>query len=193
MMSRVLFQILLFFPLSGFATAAFAASESHGHGGVPWTTIGVQTFNFLFLFSLLVYLLRAAVVAHFKTRRQSYLDLVGKAEAAKREAEANHREITQRLKALEETGKQNATRAQAEADALKAKLLKEADELSLKLKADARKTAEIEIQKARAEIESFALIQAIEAAQNKLAKDASGEDQSRLNNEFIKKIQAVNP
>lgn len=189
MMSRVLFSILLFLPLTAFAAGA---GGDHGHG-VPWSTIGVQTFNFVFLFSLLIYLLKGPVVEHFKTRRQSYLDLVGKAEAAKREAEANHREISQRLKALEDAGKQNATRAQAEADALKAKLLKEADELSLKLKTDARKTAEIEIQKAKAEIEAYALTQALEAAQNKLAKDASGEDQSRLNNEFIKKIQAVNP
>lgn len=187
MASRFLFALIVFAPVYVMA----AVGGDHHVEGVPWKTVGVQAFNFILLFSLLFYLIKGAVISHFQERRKAYTDLVGKAEAAKREAEANHKEISQRLAALENSAKDNAAKAQAEAEALKAKLLKEADELAEKLKIDAKKTAEIEVQKAKSEIQMFALNQAIAAAEEKLSKEASTDDQSRLQSEFIRKIQAV--
>lgn len=186
MASRILFTLILFAP-----TYLVAAPAGGDHHGVPWTTIGVQAFNFIFLFSLLFYFVKGAVIAHFKERKRAYTELVSKAEAAKKEAEANHREIAARLAALENSSKENAAKAQAEAEALKTKLLKEADELAEKLKADAKKTAEIEVQKAKSEIQIFALNQAIAAAEERLSNEASKDDQSRLQSEFIRKIQTV--
>lgn len=184
MISRLLFALVLFAPVYAMAAG--------GHGeGVPWKTIGVQAFNFLFLSSLLFYLLKDTVVNHFRDRKKSYTDLVSKAEMAKKEAEASHKEIADRLSALRDSAKENTSKAQAEADSLKAKLLKEADEVAEKLKADAKKTADIEVQKAKLEIQAFALNQAIQAAENKLDKEASQDDHSRLQSEFIRKIQAV--
>ncbi len=187
MVSRLLFTLIVFLPI--YAIAAPAGGDPHA---VPWTTIGVQAFNFLLLFSLLFYVLKGIVVSHFKERKRSYIDLVGRAEAAKKEAEANHKEISARLAELETSAKENAMRAQKEADQLKSNLLKEADEVSQKLREEAKKTAEIEIQKAKNEIQAYALSQAIEAAKNKLSSEASQDDQNRLQTEFIKKIQLVN-
>lgn len=188
MISKILFVSLVFIP----ALALAATGAAGDHHGVPWKTIGVQAFNFFLLAGLLIYLLKATVIAHFRARKSSYMDLVNKAEAAKKEAEANHREVASRLAALQASAQANASKAQQEADLLKAKLLKEADEISQKLTADVQRTAAIEIQKAKAEIQSFALLQAIEAAEAKLSKDASKDDQSRLQSEFIRKIQMVN-
>lgn len=184
MSSRLVFALILFAPLYAMAAG--------GHGeGVPWKTIGVQSFNFLFLFSLLFYLLKDTVIEHFKDRKKSYTDLVSKAEQAKKTAETSHKEIADRLHSLRESAKENSNKAQAEADALKTKLLKEADEVAQKLKADAKRTADIEVQKAKLEIQAFALTQAIQAAESKLDKEASQDDHTRLQSEFIRKIQAV--
>lgn len=186
MISKFLFLLMVIAPV--YTIAATAGGEAHG---IPWKTVGVQAFNFILLFSLIFYLVKETVVSHFKERKRAYTELVGKAEAAKKEAEANHREVSARLQALENSAKENAAKAKAEAEALKMKLLKEADELAEKLTLEAKKTASIEVQKAKAEIRNFALTQAIEAAENKLSSNASQDDQSRLQSEFIRKIQMV--
>ncbi|MAV90757.1 MAG: hypothetical protein CL676_05005 [Bdellovibrionaceae bacterium] len=188
MAARLLFTFIVLMPLVAFA----ATGESHGEGhGVPWKTVGIQAFNFTLLFGLLIYVLRGTVVQHFKQRKQDYQDLVSRAEKAKAEAEAQHREISNRLKELRKSSEENAQKAQSEANALRDRLLKEADELSKKLKNDAISTAQIEIEKAKMEIQHFALSQALETAENQLKKKTSEMDQSKLNSEFIDKIQAV--
>lgn len=186
MMARILFALIVFLPI--YAMGASAGAEHHG---IPWKTIGIQLLNFSILAGLLIFLLKNGVVAHFKERKESYLDLVGKAEKAKKEAQAHHQQITARLKELENSAQENVQKAQQEAEALKNRLLKEADELVERLKMEAQKTTEVELQKAKSQIRSFALAQSIQTAQEKLAKEASEDDQSRLQSEFIKKIQAV--
>lgn len=187
--SRLLFVLILLAP---FVTMAATGAPHDEHMGIPWKTIGVQLFNFSALAALLIYLLRKVVVDHFADRRKSYQEMVSKAESARLEAEKTHSEITQRLNALKATSKDNATRAKAEGEALKQKLMAEARELSEKLKIDAKKTTEIELEKARNEIHRYALSEAISVAEQKLSQQTETADQVRLRSEFIEKIQAVN-
>ncbi|NCN95436.1 MAG: ATP synthase F0 subunit B [Bdellovibrionales bacterium] len=184
MISKIVFALIVLMP-------TFAIAAGGEHDGIPWKTVGIQLFNFSVLFGFLFYILKQTVVQHFKDRKQSYTDLVGRAEKAKAEAEAHHREISQRLKGLESSAKENASKAQSEAELLKARLLKEADELVEKLKQDVEMTAKVEIEKAKNQIQSYALKEALSTAESQLKSQASGADQSRLNSEFIDKIQAV--
>jgi F-type H+-transporting ATPase subunit b len=186
MMSRLLFFVVLLVP--AFATAAEAVEH---HSGVPWKTIGVQCFNFAVLMGVIYYFSKAAIVAHFKDRKDSYKELVIKAEAAKKEAEASHREAATRLTRLEESAKENVQKAKTEAEILRSRLVKEAEELTEKLKKEAKNAAQIEIEKAKNEIQTFALQQALSEAEKKLSQESSTVDQSRLQSEFIEKIQAV--
>jgi F-type H+-transporting ATPase subunit b len=179
-----------------FLTAtAWAASGGHeaGHHDVhvPWLNVGVQAFNLILLFSLLTFLLRKSVKAHFAHRANDYQQLVQRAQAAKDEAERGRQEIQTRLNKLESGAEEGLAQARREAAELKLKLQSEAKELSAKLEADAKRTAQVELEKAKDELRRELLESALQASSNTLRTSLSSGEQKRLQDEFAKKIQVV--
>lgn len=169
----------------------WAASGGHGDHGVPWGLIIPQIVNFSILVFLLVYLLRNKAKAHFQERSESYQALLTRAESAKKEAEANKKEISERLARLESTAEETVTRAKAEAADLKAKILEDAENLSRRLKEEAKRTADFEIQRAKEELRQDLLQQAVQDARQSMEKDVQDPDQKRLQNEFVQRVQVV--
>lgn len=176
---------------------AHTATVGHGeHAGahevhIPWNSIGVQAFNLFFLVALLTYLLRKTVKAHFATRAAEYQDLVNRADAAKTEAEAKHRDMTERMAKLEQSAVHGIQQARKDAEEVKAKLIQEAKEASVKLAEDAKRSAAIEIEKAKAELRRELLDQALSSSKALLKTGLGSGDQEKLQNEFAEKIQAV--
>jgi len=174
-------------------TAALAA-EHGGHeasGEIPWGTIGIQAFNVGLLVAVLFYLLRTMVIEHFKGRRQLYTELVERAEAAKKAAEKSHREIAQKLNELQSTADQSLKTAQAEAAAMKQKLAAEAQTLAKKLEEDAKRSVDVEIEKAKAQLRGELLTEALVASREALKKTVGSTESQRLQTEFADKIQVV--
>lgn len=190
MMARLAPLMILFFNFATFAQE-HGAHEAEGPVEIPWGTVGVQAFNVILLFALLIYLLREMVVTHFKGRRQVYTELVERAESAKAAAQKSHREISQKLADLQKSADDNIRNAKAEAEALKQKLMAEAQTLAKKLEDDAHRAVDIEIEKAKAQLRTELLAEAITVSRDALKKTVGSSDQQRLQTEFVDKIQVV--
>ena len=133
-----------------------AASWAQEHGAeaevvIPWNNLFVQAFNLFVLLALLTYLLRHSVKAHFSNRAQEYRELVDRAEAARREAEDSRNQIKFRLAKLESGASENLTLARKEGEELRQRLLTEATTLTAKLDSEAKRSALVELDKAKAE------------------------------------------
>jgi len=170
--------------------AGLAAGGAHHGDGIP-AVVGWQTINFLIYAALLYFLLRKPTASFFKSRVENFQQALIRAEKAKSEAEAQRHEIEQRLKALENSAEQSYAQAQAEAKDLRNKIVFEAKGLSEKLKLDAQRTAEIELQRAKSELREEMLTQAVDAAKKILSERIAEPDQKRLQTEFVQKIQEV--
>lgn len=190
MMSRLAPLAIFFVSLAAFAQE-HGAHEVEGPVEIPWGTVGVQAFNVILLFALLIYLLREMVVTHFKGRRQIYTELVQRAESAKTAAQNSHREIAQKLADLQKSADDNIRNAKAEAEALKQKLMSEAQTLAKKLEDDARRAVDIEIEKAKGQLRTELLSEAISVSREALKKTVGSSEQQRLQTEFVDKIQVV--
>lgn len=175
-----------------YTSAVYAASAGHGDGhGVPWTTIAVQAFNFLLLMGILVFALRKTVKAHFATRAQEYTDLVQRAEVARKQAETAKKEVEARLARLESSSVDTVKQAEAEAGVLKARMAEEAQQMARKLEQEAQRTAAVELEKAKAELRRELLQRALANSKESLAKNLGSNEQKKLQNEFVEKIQVV--
>lgn len=176
-------------------TPTEATQEAHGahHDAhaIPWSSLTVQAFNFFLLLAILIFMLRKSIAAHFKTRASEYQDLVRRADAAKSEAEAKHRSMKDRLAKLEQSAASAGTQAKAEADALKTKLIAEAQDLAKRLQEDAKRTAAIEIEKAKAQLRQELLTEALSASKAGFQSGLGSSDQKKLQSEFVDKIQVV--
>jgi F-type H+-transporting ATPase subunit b len=176
------------------AEAAHGAGEAAAHGGhegIPWDSIFVQSFNFLVLVALLVFLLRKTVKAHFQHRANDYKQMVERADAAKREAEQGKLAIKSRLDKLESGASEGLNRAKQEAAELRAKLQSEAKELSEKIEVEAKRSAQVELEKAKDELRRELLDSALQASHLTLKTSLNANEQSRLQKEFVEKIQVV--
>jgi F-type H+-transporting ATPase subunit b len=175
------------------AGAGHESGEAHGASheeGIP-NEVWFQFVNFALFAGLIVYFLRQPVKTYFKDRANSFRLAMTKAEASRAEAEKQKREIESRLRTLENSAQDSLTHARAEADELRKRIVREAQELSAKLKEDAQRTAEIELQRAKTELREEVLTQAVTAAKAVLSEKIAEGDQKRLQTEFVDKIQAV--
>jgi F-type H+-transporting ATPase subunit b len=186
-MSRVYLCVLFFID----SLALAAEHGEHELHGIPWGTIGIQAFNLGLLIAVLIYLLRTMVIEHFKGRGQLYTELVERAEAAKTAAEKSHREIAEKLNELQATADQSLKTAQTEAAALKQKLMAEAQTLAKKLEEDSKRSVDVEIEKAKAQLRGELLFEALGATREALKKTVGSTESKRLQTEFADKIQVV--
>lgn len=184
-MNKIVLSALLFVP-----AMAHAAGGGHGADGVPGI-VTYQAINFVLYAALLFFLLRKPIKNFFKGREDSFKQALIKAEAARADAEKKRQEIQERLTKLEATADQSIAQAKAEAEALKNKIIQEAQELSKNLKDEARRTADIEIERAKLELRSDMLHQAVALSQKMLIDKIADNDQKRLQTEFVEKIQVV--
>lgn len=183
---------LFFFTATVFAEEArHVVSGAHEGQTIPWTSVGVQTFNFGLLLVVLFMLVRKSVAAHFENRAKEYAQLVERAETARRQAEKSHSEIKERLAKLEATAEQGARTARVEAEELKGRMITEAKTISSKLDVEARRSVEVELDKAKAELRRELLARALEASRDSFKTNLGSSEQKKLQNEFVEKIQVV--
>lgn len=180
--------VLLTLPLA-FTTLAGAGGEHHD--GIP-TMLWLQVVNFTLYVGLLVFLLRKPVRNFFEGRVDGYNSALHRAAAQKTEAETKRREIQERLTKLESTSAQSIAEARAEAEALRQRVLVEARELSEKMRGEAQRTAQIELERAKFALRQEMLSQSMQLATKILSDKIQDQDQKRLQSEFVEKIQVVN-
>lgn len=172
------------------STAAFGAGAAEGeHHEIPWGLIIKQAVNFGVVIGVLIYLLKNKIGEFFRDRAASFDKLVVLARKAKEDAETQKRDISARLERLQATAQDSVEQAKREAEELKAKIQAEAKLLAEQIRQDAMKTAEREVHKAKQELREEVLSQAMKTTREVMKTSVKEVDQTRLQNEFVEKIQ----
>lgn len=166
-----------------------AADGHHAEGGLP-TVVILQAINFLLYAGLVVYFARGPISNYFKNRQANFYSAMKRADAARAEAQAKRSEIQTRLAKLEATRDESIQKARNEAAQLRDQIVNEAKALSEKLRGDAERTAMIEVERAKLSLREDLLNQSVQMAQRILTDKMQDQDQKRLQEEFVTKIQA---
>ena len=177
----------------GHASTAAAGGHEEGHHSAPGWDVGLQAINFCLFALLIVWIARHRVREFFQGRESSYRAALVKARAAKEEAEGKRREMQERLAKLEATANQALEQARTEANDLMARMTSETDALRKTLRADAERTLQIELDRAKAELREEMIAHAFAIAKKTLSEKIADTDQLRLQTEFVEKIQVVRP
>lgn len=187
-MNNAVLFLLAFWPSLTLANEVSEHSNMDVHipSSIFWAII-----NFAIYVAVMVFVLRKPIRQYFADREQSFKQALVKAQSARQDAENRKREITERLQKLESSASESLDSAKAEAEALKAKILKEAEELSKKLKEEAHRSAQHEVERAKVLLREELLQQSLEISKSLMAAKMADPDQKRLQTEFVNKIQVV--
>lgn len=171
------------------STAAQAApGHGHGDGGIPITMVLWQLANVLILFGGIFYLTRKTIIESFAKRRSDYLAASEKSQSLKQAAEQELRTVLENLSKLKTTSEDSIRRAHAEAAELKNNLIKEAHELSMRIKKEAADSAAAETRRAKLDLTQNFLGEAFQNAESQL-KGISAQDKSKLQTQFVENMK----
>ena len=178
----------------GFGVAIFFCNTLYAaggdpSGGVPWSLIAAQSFNFTAFIIFLVWLLRTRVREFFTSYRQNFLDESSKAQGFVVAVEKKKKDIQERLENLETTYSSKMESAKKEAQALKKKLILEANQRAKKMISEASDGVLLMFKSAERAILQRSLDQAMNFAKKDLSEKVRDEDAKRLHLEFLKEIE----
>ncbi len=170
------------------ALASSAGGEGHGSSLMPlfW-----QVFNFAVLVAILVYAMKKAdVKGLLRDRSENIRKGIEDARAAREAAEAALAEVDERLRLKDQEIEKMVRAARASGEREREAAIKEGERLSRKIMEQARNNIQYELQQARAAIRAEAVELAMELARKKLGERLSAEEQRRLVEESLDKLEA---
>lgn len=190
-MKKYLFLLVSLLSVVAMASGGEGHEAAAGHGeAVPLAQIGWQAVNLGILLVALFFFLKSSIIETFANRKQSFLDQAEKTKSALKNAELALSGVKQKLSDLESGEAVSLQKAKAEAEEIKANLIKDAEALSEKLKKDATLSINNELNKAKTEINNTILNSAIGSASKTLANKATS---NNLEAAFLKQLDEVKP
>ncbi|MDX1581858.1 MAG: F0F1 ATP synthase subunit B [Alphaproteobacteria bacterium] len=170
------------------AGVAGAAGGGHVDSGVLLKDFLFRVLNFSIVVALLVYFLRKPLKKGLSGRREDIEKALAEARQAKEEAEAKFAEYDRKLDQATEEIAEISAAIRREGELEKQKIIDHAKEMAAKIEQDAEKAAELEVAKARAELQREAVQLAVNLAENLLKKNFTKEDDARLIDEYLQKV-----
>ncbi len=186
--SIILFIVtaLLFF----FVGAALGSSGGE-HGPKGWVaTDTYRVMNFSVLFLGLFFLLRKPVAQFFGARIKGIEDQLSELETKKKDARQKLEEYTAKLAQLDQEGKKIVDDYIRQGNEAKERILKEAESVADKLKEQALRNIDYEINQAKLRLQEEVLGKAIVKAEEIIKNEITIEDHDRLVDEYLKKVVA---
>jgi F-type H+-transporting ATPase subunit b len=187
-------RLIFFFTVLGlslFCLLALGEEGEVGHeAGIP-RVVFYQALNFFGLGAILYFLLRKKVSGYFAKRHDDLTKALREARVLKEEAERKHQEYVLKIKKLEIDAESILNQIRKEGEATKQRITEEAKRLAATIESEAKKAADNEVEKARAELYDEVLDQALKGARSLLTSSVAEKDQLRLQKEFVAKIEAV--
>jgi F-type H+-transporting ATPase subunit b len=164
----------------------------HEAHGLPWKELLIPQFvNFTIFISLLVYFLRKPLADHFSGKNVEFEEMKKKAEQYKAHAEEKNHEVRAQLKELESSANSSLASAKAESQALKEKIISEAQSMAKKITEETGAMAHFELLRAVATLKQELVVNSTKMAEATLSGKANEQIQSKLNEDFINKIQVT--
>ena len=177
---------LLFF----FVGVALGASGGE-HGPKGWVaTDTYRVMNFSVLFLGLFFLLRKPIAQFFGARIKGIEDQLSELETKKKDARQKLEEYTAKLAQLDQEGKKIVDDYIRQGNEAKERILKEAESVADKLKEQAIRNIDYEINQAKLRLQEEVLGKAIVKAEEIIKNEITIEDHDRLVDEYLKKVVA---
>ena len=186
--SIILFIVtaLLFF----FVGVALGSSGGE-HGTKGWVaTDTYRVMNFAVLFLGLFFLLRKPVSQFFSARIKGIEDQLSELETKKKDAEQKLGEYTEKLAQLDQEGKKIVDDYIRQGNEAKERILKEAESVADKLKEQAIRNIDYEINQAKLRLQEEVFEKAIMKAEEIIKNEITIEDHDRLVDEYLEKVVA---
>jgi F-type H+-transporting ATPase subunit b len=179
--------MLLFTLLFLIFSTSTALSSSGGETGTKgWiSTDTFRVMNFVVLAVALVFVLRKPL-SRIKGIKEQLEDL----EARKGEAEKKLAEYNEKLAQLEKEADKIVEDYIKQGKEAKARILKEAELAAEKLKAQARRNIDHEFEQAKMKLQQEIFEKSLVKAEEIIKSKFSGEDQSRIVDDYLKKVEA---
>jgi len=172
-----------------FAGVAFASGDAHHvDSGVLLKDFLYRVLNFGLVVALLVYFLRKPLKKGLAGRSEEIEKALAAAKKAKEEAEAKFAEYDRKLAQATEEIAEISDAIRREGELEKQKIIANAKQLAIKIEQDAEKAAELEVAKARRELQQQAAALAVELAEQLLEQNFNKDDDARLIDEYMNKM-----
>lgn len=172
------------------------AAGGGGHGeqaaahGPDWWQFGRHALNLSILIGVLIYFAGPALRDFFKQRSEDIRREIEAAENALREAEAEIAELRSRLSGFDDEARQLVDTVGDAAEREKARVIERAEQTAERIREDAKRVADQELARARAELHAQAVVLATEIAAEVLREQTSTDDDRRLVSEFTERMGA---
>ena len=169
-----------------------ALGSSGGEGG-PKGWVATDTYrvmNFSVLFLGLFFLLRKPIAQFFGARIKGIKDQLSELETKKKDARQKLEEYTAKLAQLDQEGKKIVDDYIRQGNEAKERILKEAESVADKLKEQALRNIDYEINQAKLRLQDEVLGKAIVKAEEIIKNEITIEDHDRLVDEYLKKVVA---
>lgn len=171
------------------------AHEEHGgeHHELVWDQFKLagQLVNFAVWLFLMWYLLKKPLPAFLQERRAAIVDGLEEAKRLTAEAEAKHKEYSDRIanmdRELEDLRAEMRKSALDERD----RIVKEASDKAEKMKTEARFLIDQQMKQLRADLTREAIEAAVGAAETILREKTTAQDQQRLADEYLGRLRAL--
>lgn len=171
--------------------SCFASGGGHGFDDETKMRIIYQVINVAIIIGAGIYYLKDKVVNYFESRKSDFVQAANKAQEQRKAAEDEHMQIKVKLNKLDSTADESLQRAKAEAADFRNQMLKEAEELSKKIKIEAEQAAKLEFEKAKIAIRTQMVEEAVGMAKQQISTQITQEDHKNLESEFINNMRAV--
>lgn len=190
MRHRLLALVLLLAETAG----ALAAEDAHGgHGedhGIPWPTLFFSAINFSLFLLLLARTVLPALRTWAITRRDRIVDELQAASRARAEAEALKAEWEQRMARLDRDLAEIRDQALADAQRERERILAAAQQTAEAIATDAEKAAAQELRKAKADLRQQVATLAVDMARDVIRQRLTDSDQKRFLDDFLREVRA---
>jgi F-type H+-transporting ATPase subunit b len=156
---------------------------------IPWGMLGLQLVNLVLFAAILLVFARRPVMDALKDRAGAVRKQLEEAARLRDDAEARYADVDQKLQALDRRIEAMKAEAAAEAEAEGKRILERAEADAARVKETAERTIREEAERARTAIRREAVAQAAQLARARLESEISPEDQERLAQAFLARVQ----
>ena len=183
-------------PVLAFAQehAEHAEDAEHGaHGGFDWGHMLPSLVNFVLLIALFVYLFRDSVSKALKSRRAEIEQALTEAARLKAEAEAKHKEYSERMARLDQELAQIRKDMISAGEKERDRIVAEAEHKASRMRKEAQFLIEQQVKQLRADLTRDTVEAAVAAAEQLLLKATTSYDQQRLAQEYLAALDQNGP
>lgn len=190
MRNKVTTVIISLLLIGLFSGVVFASAEG-GHpvaSGVLLKDFLYRVLNFGIVVAILAYFLIKPIKKTFAGRREEIEKNLAEAQSIKDAAEAKFAEYDRKLAQATEEISEISAAIRREGELEKQKIIENAKAMAIKIEQDAENAAEIEVAKARTELQREAVQLAVGVAEELLKKNFTKDDDTRLIDEYMQKV-----